>query len=343
MDDGRGFHEEKCLQDIIRRDKNHPSIVRWSSKNEPQCLDEDYHIGLYNAIKEIDDTRPISEDIVTADWNWFDVNKVYKELKEKDDFTWIDHYISYDENGKVYFSSIEHNDAVIPRDDRPYGLGECNWMRSSTPAGLTWFATTTALARAQGASDVRPYVLLSSWASAIPGVKTTDFVTEENRRPVFGEDNLPDPWINPGIQLLQKACNPLLAIDYEFWQINRKSNAMGYFPVISPTIQAGSKVSREITVFNDDLSGEEIELFWEIKEGNNSNRVYESGEVKLNISPGFTTKANVEFKTPVFNTNIFLTLKVIKNGEIRFHDDLTCFEITEGKDFSMDLNRELYI
>jgi len=342
MDDGRGFHEEKCLRDIIKRDKNHPSIIRWSAKNEPQCLDEDYHIGLYNAIKEIDDTRPISEDIVTADWNYFDTNKIYKELKQKSDFTWIDHYISYDENGEVYFSSIEHNDAVIPSSERPYGLGECNWMRSSTLAGLTWFAATTVLARAQGASDVRPYVLLSSWASSIPGVKTTDFITEENRRPVYGEDNLPDPWNNPGIKLLQKACNPLLAVDYDFWKLNRKSNAMGYFPVTSPIVQAGSKVSRVIIVFNDDLSGNDVELLWEVREGGTSNRIYESGGIKLSIPIGFTAKTIVEFTTPVFNTFIFLTLKVVKDGEMQFCDDLTCYEVTGGRDFNMELSGELY-
>src|SRR5579883_477438 len=33
MENGRGFHEVKCLQDIVRRDKNHPSIIRWSTKN----------------------------------------------------------------------------------------------------------------------------------------------------------------------------------------------------------------------------------------------------------------------------------------------------------------------
>ena len=342
MDNGRGYHEEKCLQDMVKRDRNHPSIVRWCTKNEAQCFDEDYHIALYEAVKEVDDTRPIYEDVVTADWNLFDKNVVFKTLKEQADFTWIDHYISYDENGGVYFTSIEHNDAVIPLVDRPYGIGEANWMRSSTLAGLAWFAATTALARAQGASDVRPYVLLSSWASSIPGVKTTDFITEEGRRPVYGEDNLPDPWSNPGIQLLQNACNPLLAVDYEFWKLNRKSNAMGHFPVTSPAMQADSKISREITVLNDDLSGNDAALIWEVREGSTSNRVYESGELKLNIAPGFMAKAIIEFATPVFNTFIFLTLKVVKDGEMRFCDDLTCFEVTGGRDFQMELNGELY-
>ena len=342
MENGRGFHEVKCLQDIIKRDKNHPSIVRWSSKNEPQCLDEDYHTALYDAIKEIDGTRPISEDVVTADWNLFNKDVVFKRLKDNDDFTWIDHYITYDGNGAPFFTSILHNDAVIPRSDRPYGLGEADWIRSSTHAGLAWFAATTALARAQDASDVRPYVLLSSWVSSIPGVKTTDLITEENRYPVYGEDNLPDPWSSSGIRLLQKACNPLLAFDYEFWKTNRNSNAMGHFPVIAPRVQANAKIEREITVFNDDLSGEEAYLIWELREGSLSNRIYENGETKLTITPGYVRKARVMLSTPVFNTFIFLTLKVIKNSELRFYDNLTCFEVIGGQDFSLTLSEEMY-
>jgi hypothetical protein len=340
MENGRGYHEVKCLQDIIRRDKNHPSIVRWSSKNEAQCLDEDYHVELYEAIKAIDDTRPIYEDIVVFDRETFHLDKILKQLKEKDDFTWIEHYISYNEKSEPYFTTTQLNDAVVPMTDRPFGLGEGDWVRSSTLGGLTFFAMTTALVRAQDASDVRPYVLLSSWASCIPGVKTTDFITEEGRHPVYGEDNLPDPWIHPGIRMLQKACNPLLAFDYELWRINKNSDSMGHFPVISPIVSANSKVSREITVFNDDFSGSEVELLWNVKEGSTSNWVHDSGEIKLDIKPGFSEKVNITFHTPVCNSFVFLTLAVRKNGVIRFVDDLTSFEIVEGEDFRSMFNGE---
>lgn len=338
MESGRGFHEVKCLQDIVRRDKNHPSIIRWSAKNEAQNLDPTYHVELYEAIKAIDDTRPISEDIVYADWNRFDVNRVFEGLHDKDDFSWIDHYLSYDENGGPYFTTIQHNDAVVPMAERPFGLGEGDWMRSSTPAGLAWFAATTALVRAQGASDVRPYVLLSSWVSSVPGVKTTDLLTEENRHPVYGEDNLPDPWGHPAIQLLQQACHPLLAMDTEFWHLNRSSDAHGHFPVASPHIPANTRVTREITVFNDEFSGDEIELCWEVREGSPSNWVFDRGDVALTIRPGFVGRVPITFRTPVFNTSVFLALKVKKEGVERFSDSLTCFEVIGGEDFRSEFN-----
>jgi hypothetical protein len=340
MENGRGFHEVKCLQDIVKRDRNHPSIVRWSAKNEPQSLDPDYHVELYRAIKAHDDTRPISEDIVVAAWNGLDADKVFARLKDRDDFTWIEHYLSYDEQGRPHFTLTRHNDAVIPLPDRPYGLGEADWLRSSTPAGLAWFATTIALVRAQGASDVRPYVLLSSWASSIPGVKTTDFLTEENRHPVYGEDNLPDPWSHPGIRLLQKACHPLLALDVEFWKINRDP-ATGHFPVTAPAMPANSAVTREITVFNDELASAEIELRWEVREGNPSNRPFAQGAVAWSIAPGFMQTVPITFSTPIFNTFVFLTLTVKKDGVERFRDDLTCFEVTGGVDFKPELSHQL--
>lgn len=338
MDNGRGFHEVKCLQDIVKRDKNHPSIVRWSSKNESQCAEEDYHYELYEAIKAIDDTRPIFEDFITADWNALNPNVVFKRLLEKGDFTWMEHYMTYADDGKSFFSSILHNDAIRPLEDRPFGTGEADWMRSSTPAGLPWFATTIALVRATGASDVRPYTLLSSWASCIPGIKNTDLLTEENRHPVYGENNLSDPWSNPGIMLLQKACHPLFAFDLDFWKLNRKCDAFGHFPVKYPAYKAQEHLEREIIVFNDELEGDKLQVVWEIREGGPTNWILEKGSESLKITPGFMGKLKISFTAPIFNTFVFMTIKVYKGGELRFTDELNCYEIVEGEDFKSEFN-----
>ena len=64
----------------------------------------------------------------------------------------------------------------------------------------------------------------------IPGVERTDFDSIEigypnGPMPLYGEDNLPDPWSNPQIQLLQKAFNPVAAVDTAFWNANKLSNA----------------------------------------------------------------------------------------------------------------------
>lgn len=340
MEDGRGYHEIKCLQDIVKRDRNHPSIVRWSSKNEAQCQDPSYHLELYDTIKALDDTRPVFEDYLYVPGGVQEPSKVLSLLLVKPDFTWMDHYFTYNENHEPTFTAIRYNDVILPMKERPFGVTEANWMRSSTPAGLSWFATTVALGRARDASDMRPYVLVSSWASSIPGVKTTDLLTEENRHPVFGEDNLPEPWSNTGIQLLQKAYHPLLALDFDFWWLNRKCDMFGHFPVCSPSMQAGTSVEREITVFNDEFSGGSMELRWEVREGSNANWIWEKGIIPLSIRPGYAAKVKVSFTASQFNTFMFLTLRVFKNGVERFTDNLTCFEVVAGEDFRSEFNGE---
>ena len=338
MDEGRGFHEVKCLMDIIRRDRNHPSIIRWCTKNEAQCTDPEYHIELYNAVKSLDDTRPIYEDLLFADRSSYNPESAFGELMEKNDFTWIEHYLTTGADGKPYFTTIDHNECVVPIPGRPYGIGEANWMRSSTLAGLVWFATTIVIMRVKGASDIRPYVLLSSWASSIPGCRTTDFLTEENRHPVYGEDNLPNPFEHSGIKLLQLACNPILALDYDFWYMNRSSNAYGVFPVISPQIPCNSDVTRTITICNDDLAGEDLELNWELREGSLSNWVLEQRQTRLNIPVAGIKTIDITFRTPVFNSFVFLKFSVVKDGIIRFIDEHTVYETTGGLNFTSEFN-----
>lgn len=329
----RAYHEMKCLQDMVERDKNHPSIVRWSLKNEPICPDESYHNELYEAVKSVDNTRPICIHIGRWNWDIYDPDKMFKTLKQKDDFTWMEQFLSFDEKGNPYYSTKEHNNAVIRMGDRPYGLGGGIWPHCSTKAGLVLFATMIALVRAEEASDIRPYVLLSSWASSIPGVKTSDFLTEEGRYPVYGEDNLSDPWSHPGIKLIQKACNPLFAFDYKFWKMNESSNSAGCFPVVVPKIKADSKITREIVVFNDDLFDSEIDLSWEVREENPSNKIFDQGETKIHIKPGFMIRTSISFKTTRYNCSMFLTLHIRKNGVERFSDNLTCFEVVDGEDY----------
>jgi len=340
MENDRGFHEVKCLGDIVRRDRHHACLVRWSTKNEAQSRDPAYHIELYKAVKSLDETRPIYEDFLTGDWDDFSPAAVFGPLVDADDFCWIHHYVSEGRDGRPYFATSAYNDAVIPEPGKPFGIGEANWPRCSTPAGLVWFATTIALGRARGASDMRPYVLLSSWASSVPGVRTTDFLTEEGRRPVYGEDNLPAPWGHPGIRLLQQACHPLLALDADFWRVNREGDASGHFPTITPAVPASAAVTRAVTVFNDELAGEDLELLWEVREGHPGNWVFDQGALALRVPCGTRAEAPVTFHTPPINSHVFLTLRVRKGGAERFACSLTCFEVTGGEDFRSTFNGE---
>jgi hypothetical protein len=52
-------------QAMVLRDRNHPSIVRWSQCNEPNGANTDstqFEADLFNAMTKLDGTRPISVD-----------------------------------------------------------------------------------------------------------------------------------------------------------------------------------------------------------------------------------------------------------------------------------------
>jgi hypothetical protein len=66
-------------------------------------------------------------------------------------------------------------------------------------------------------------------------------------------------------------------MDGDFWKLNRKSNAFGHFPVTAPQIQAKTKAEHNITVFNDELAGNHLELVWELREGNPANWIFDKG------------------------------------------------------------------
>lgn len=329
--DGRAPYEAKCLQDIVRRDRNHPCIIRWSLVNEPQCTDPEYHLELYNAVKQADWTRPLSEDIWSGGYLPEKVEPVFELLLDKPDFTWIEHYLTYRGDGSIERTSSQLNDAVIPLEDRPFGLGEANWDSNGNARSLANFAATMALVRAQDASDIRPYVLLSSWASSIPGVRADEFIIEGDRfRPLYGEDNLQDPWSNPGIRLYQSAMNPLLAIDREFWHLNRKNNGAGAFPVMLPKISADAEITREIIVFNDDLEGDELELRAELRSGSLSNISFSQARTVVRLQIGFHRKLQLAFIAPPLDSVVLLSLEVWKAGVLRYKDEMTCYEVVNG-------------
>jgi len=336
---GRAPHEVKCLRDIVLRDRNHPSIIRWSVSNEPQCDDPGYHLELYETVMAVDGTRPISEDIWSIDYLKEPLDVVFSSLLDKDNFTWIEHYLSSDESGCAVHDCSHYNDGMIPLLDRPFGIGEANLHCVSSPRGLTCFATTIALLRARDASDVRPYVLLSCWASSIPGVRISDFIGEDGRHPEYGEDNLPSPWNNPKLQLIQKACHPVFAFDYHYWLMNKESNAAGTFPVQTPVFALNTEVIREIVVFNDVLNddgiGSKAELHWNIRLGSSSNIVYQQGWTELDVAPGHNAKTYISFTTPGVGNVMVLSLEVRKDGVLLFNDDTTVYEAVDEKTCSM--------
>lgn len=298
------------LKALFTRDRNHACIVRWSQSNEPDLSNSDstqFETDLYNAAMSVDNTRPISIDPFSNSY----------ETMNYSNFSIYRHYASGCGN---------YTDEVFARTDRPYGQGEIIWPNDNTKQGFTWFATATQAMRRKNASDIRPYTLLSAWVGVIPGVKTTDVYLEQGGYPVYGENNLPDPWSNYQIKRVQAGFNPVLVADRDYWEANKLSNSNGDWPVNTPSLSANTNVTRTLDIFNDTFSGTTVDVYWEVRSGSATGTLLSSGELHPNITPGYMSTQNITFTTPG-SGNIYLVLYSKKSGVELFRETNIVFTV----------------
>ena len=222
-----------------------------------------------------------------------------------------------------------YGEGLITVNGRPDGEGEYIWPACNTKQGFEWFATATLAKRGKDATDLRPYTLLSAWASVVPGVRTTDFTPEEGGRPVYGADNLPDPWSNPQIQRVQAAFNPVAAVDLPFWSASGVSDANGTFPLPQavPNYARNATVTRNITVFNDDLTNTSVAFTWTARLDNPTGTVIASGSANLTIPLGSRVTQPVTFTTPATGSRVYLQLSTAKSGSTIFTDSVEYFTL----------------
>ena len=304
--------------DLVQRDRNHASVLRWSQANEPRVAffsnpgaGPDFDEALYATVKKYDATRPVSTDGDSAD------------LAAHDDYTVFCHYDNFS------FGSYTESTCAGPAG-KPRGQGEFIWWVDSTPQGMAWFGTASMRMREKGASDVRPYTLLSAWSSFVPGVKRTDMTLEisypNGPHPIYGEDNLPDPWSNPTIQLIQNAFNPVAVIDSAFWDANKMSNAQGAWPTTPSVITAG-RTTRQLTLFNDTFAGDHS-VAWKLRSGSATGPVVDSGSIDSTVNLGGRASLPVTFDAPATDQPVYLDLQVSKPGEgVLYRDASTVFQV----------------
>ena len=131
----------------------------------------------------------------------------------------------------------------------------------------------------KGASDARPYTLLSAWVSFVPGVNTTDMTLEQGGHPLYGADNLANPWTNSQIMRVQAGYNPVLVADSDYWDANKLSDAAGDWPANVPTVQPNQTLTRTLDVYNDTFSGTAVDVFWELRQGATTGSIVASGQM----------------------------------------------------------------
>ena len=148
----------KHLADLVKRDRNHASVLRWSQSNEPlrAVLREPRRRGRVRRGPVPDrhgsSTRPVRSAPTPRSTATTDL--------PHDNYTVFCHYDGF--SFGRYSESICSGPAGKPR-----GQGEFIWC-NDTPRRAAWFATASMRMREQGASDIRPYTLLTSGRPSSP-------------------------------------------------------------------------------------------------------------------------------------------------------------------------------
>jgi hypothetical protein len=297
---------------MVLRDRNHPAIVRWSQSNEPSNADTDsnqFEADLFNAITKLDATRPISSDVFLTGPNYG---------LPVPGFATIGHYIG---------GLGAYTDLVNANNNNPSGQGEYIWPKDNSRQGLTWFGTSAFAMRRQDASEVRPYTLLSGWASFVPGVRTTQMTLEQGGPPALGEDNLSDPWSSPIIRRIQHGFSPVLVADQSYWDANKNSNASGDWPSSIPTIAKGATRTTNLVIFNDTFSGTSIDLTWEVHADSPTGAVASSATVKVEVPLASSVSKSITMTAPASGTKCYLVLRAAKNGTTLFEETDESFTV----------------
>jgi hypothetical protein len=292
-------------QAMVLRDRNHPSIVRWSQSNEPNDSSTDsaqFESDLFNAITKLDGTRPISADLFLTGSNYGLPSPA---------FATAGHYIG---------GLGAYTDQVNASNDNPAGQGEYIWPKDNSRQGLTWFGTSAMAMRRQDASDVRPYALLSGWASVIPGVMSSKMTIEQGGPPLFGEDNLPDPWSSPIIRRIEQGFSPVLVADQAYWDSTKSSNANGDWPAPAPTIAKGANRTTNLLVFNDTFQGTTVNVTWEVHAESATGAIGAMGTLMVDVPLGSVTTNSITMTAPASGTKCYLVIRAQKNGTTLFEE-----------------------
>jgi hypothetical protein len=292
-------------QAMVLRDRNHPAIVRWSQSNEAGSASTDsaqFETDLFNAITKLDGTRPISTDPFGTGTNYG---------LPSPDFAVVGHYIG---GLGVYTEDVNAN------NNNPYGQGEYIWSKDSSRQGLTWFGTSAMAMRRQDASDVRPYTLLSGWSSFVPGTMRTTMTIEQGGNPVFGEDNLPDPWSSQIIRRIQHGFSPVLVADKDYWEANKMSNANGDWPASVPSLAKGAARATTLLIFNDTFSGTSIDITWEVHADSATGTLGATGTLTADVPFATMVTKSINITAPASGTKCYLVLRAQKNGTTLFEE-----------------------
>jgi hypothetical protein len=278
-------------RDWVRRDRNHPSVIMYSASNEAFLIthkilaDDVKQLG--TAIMDMDTTRPI---LYEGDRDLEGFAKVYS-------YHYMLGFPSNWPSGGIYNGMQE-----FVEDDLPTSWGEFDWNRH-TMTRTRWArrqALKTRGARVLDVADVRPYRLDWSW----------------HPNPAYTVE-LYDSWTptNAEKQFLRNSMNAMLVFDKHYYEYTE-------FPYPYPEYNEGSTIERTLVIFNDEFSGESVDIRWRVLLAGTETS---SGSFTVDVPLGAHVEETLSVPAPYVsaNTNFSLELSSWKSGKQKFLESTT--------------------
>ena len=94
-----------------------------------------------------------------------------------------------------------------------------------------------------------------------------------------------------------------------------------------PNYARNATVTRNITVFNDDLTNTSVGFTWTARLDNPTGTVVASGSTTLTVPLGSRVTQPVSFTTPATGNRVYLQLSTTKSGSPVFTDAVEYFNV----------------
>jgi hypothetical protein len=314
----QNWHDAWLPQSVIelaRLCRNHPSVCRYSLQNEANPA---WIPVLIDSIKKADPLRPLV----------FEDNQLNRPAR-------ID-----GASGHAY-TMLHYTDYPRPAEIIT-GMGEYAWhwadrikwgpVLPSAEGGLEEFIYYGGDMRRWDIAYMAGWDFINYWPNFLEGMTWQKHAWKQSCYYKDREDGI-DGWNSPVASWAMKYFHPYLVMDIGIHKLNGPDSCPASWPEYTDVYTQGSKVERELEIFNDGLEGINFILSWESRWDSSRGELVDSGKTEnLVIEPGFHKPVNLTINTPdpgISERKLFLIITSVLEGKEVFKEEDIYFLVSK--------------
>lgn len=261
--------------------RNHPSVCRYSLQNEAK---PGWVPVLIDSIKKADPLRPLV----------FEDDQVNKPAR-------------IDGSAGHAFAMLHYVDYPRPAEIIT-GMGEYAWhwadrirwgpVLSSSEGGIEEFIYYGGDMRRWDIVYVAGWDFINYWPNFLNGMNREKHAWKQSCYYKDREDGI-DGWYSPVTRWAQRYFHPYLVMDIGIHKMNGPDSDPARWPEYTDRYAPGSRIDRELEIFNDGLAGNNFTIKWETHWDCAVGEILDSGRIEnLVIEPGFHRHAGISIPVP---------------------------------------------